>query len=262
MTPEHPLDQLPIIIIFLLTAGLMLLAIELGIRLGRYRQRLLEDKPPKDIALLVGATLTLLAFVLVFQVGTADQRYDNRRRLVVVDANAIGTAFLRAGYLEEPYRTDSRELYSEYVDVRLATAEGEMTVEEAGVRSGEIQAALWAQAEELARANPESEMISIYIQALNHMIDVHAERAVAIFARLPLGSLLWMFVLAFLTMGIIGYHSGLSGEHNLIAFAGLVLVFAAVIALIIDVDRPQEGLFQVSQQAMIDLQAMIAAQMP
>jgi len=248
--------------VFLLTAALMLLAIELGIRVGRYRMRLLDMKTPKDIALLVGATLTLLAFVLVFQVGTADQRYDNRRRLVVVDANAIGTAFLRAGYLEEPYRTDSRELYREYTDLRLAAADEEVTLEEVGVRSGEIQAALWAQAEELARANPESEMVSIYIQALNHMTDVHTERAVAVNARLPYGSLVWVFVLAFLTMGIIGYHSGLNGEHNLIAFLGLVMVFAAVITLIIDVDRPQEGLFQVSQQAMIDLQAMIASQMP
>lgn len=258
----NPLDQLPILVVFLLITALMLLAIELGFRLGRYRRSLLKDQEPKDIGLLVGATLTLLAFVLVFQVGTADQRYDNRRRLVVVDANSIGTAFLRAGYLEEPYRSESRELYRSYAHLRLAMAYGELPVESAGIPSGEIHSALWAQAEELARAHPESEMISIYIQALNEMIDVHSERTTAMMARLPFGSMIWVFMLALLTMVIIGYHTGLSGDHNLIAFIGLALVFAAVIALIVDLDRPQQGLFLVSQQAMMDLLATIAAQIP
>ena len=39
----------------------------------------------------------------------------------------------------------------------------------------------------------------------------------------------------------------------------LVLAFSAVVTLIADLDRPQEGLLRVSQQTMIDLQKTLAA---
>jgi hypothetical protein len=39
----------------------------------------------------------------------------------------------------------------------------------------------------------------------------------------------------------------------------MILVFAGVILLIVDLDRPQEGFIQVSQQALIDLQRQLQA---
>lgn len=47
--------------------------------------------------------------------------------LVIDKANAIGTAYLRAGYLEEAYRTDIPELLREYVEVRLAGSISQMS---------------------------------------------------------------------------------------------------------------------------------------
>jgi hypothetical protein len=37
----------------------------------------------------------------------------------------------------------------------------------------------------------------------------------------------------------------------------LVLAFSAILTLVADLDRPQEGLLRVSQQAMIDLRSMM-----
>ena len=51
-------------------------------------------------------------------------RYDNRRALVVQEANDIGTTYLRAQLLAEPSRSASLDLLKTYVDqaVDLANA--------------------------------------------------------------------------------------------------------------------------------------------
>ena len=62
-----------------------------------------------------------------------------------------------------------------------------------------------------------------------------------------------------LSVAVVGFHTGLDGERNLVAVLALVLVTSAVILLIVDLDRPQEGLLQVSQQTLIDVQRQIEA---
>jgi hypothetical protein len=54
-------------------------------------------------------------------------------------------------------------------------------------------------------------------------------------------------------MAGIGYHLGLTSRRRSPAVVALVLTFSAVMFLIEDLDRPQEGLLRVSQQAMVDL---------
>lgn len=71
--------------------------------------------------MLVGSLLALMAFLLAITMGMASDRYDTRRGLVLTEANAIGTTYLRAGYLPEPASTASRVLLREYVPLRLAT---------------------------------------------------------------------------------------------------------------------------------------------
>ena len=63
-----------------------------------------------------GASLALLAFLLAFVVSMGSGIATERRQLVMAEANAIGTAYLRAGYLDEPYRTEARDLLREYTD--------------------------------------------------------------------------------------------------------------------------------------------------
>ena len=108
--PTQPLDVLPIWVVYLLTVTIGLLVVEVGIRLGRYwaKRRWETEGKREDIGDLVGAALTLLAFLLVFMIGIASNRFDTRRQVIVAEANAIGTTYLRAGYLDEPDRTEIR----------------------------------------------------------------------------------------------------------------------------------------------------------
>jgi hypothetical protein len=59
-------------------------------------------KTDVGLGTMVGASLTLLAFLLTVTVGFGANLNSARRKLVVEEANAIGTIYLRAGYLREP----------------------------------------------------------------------------------------------------------------------------------------------------------------
>jgi hypothetical protein len=214
------------------------------------------------IGAMTGATLGLLAFLVAFVTSMAVSRFDSRRQLVIDEANAIGTTWLRAGYLDEPYRTEIRQLLRDYVDVRVHLP-SLVTLAEVRARSEQIHGELWARAEVLARQNQGSTVAALFISSLNDTIDLHTKRVIALTAgRLPETILIGIFLVALLAMALLGFQSSFHGKRSAIALVGLVLVFSLLILLIIDLDRPGEGLLRVSQQAMIDLQQQLHQTVP
>ena len=254
-----PLDLLPIWGVFLATVAVVLLAVEGGFRLGQYRRRRSEQEDRPPVGEMVAATLALLAFMLAFTFGLAASRFDVRRGLVIDEANAIGTTYLRAGLLPEPHRSDVRSLLREYVDVRLeAVQPGKLS--RSIDRSEELHARLWAHAVAVGEKNPGSIVVGLFIASLNEVIDLHAKR-LALGVREPhtwnhLGGAVFRGNHRHIRDGIpcrTGWFRQVTGA------SALVLAFSAVVTLIADLDRPQEGLLRVSQQTMIDLQKTLAA---
>jgi len=262
MSQHLPLDGLPIPAVFITFAILALVAFEGGYRVGLWWQVRTPDEKEGPTGMLVGSILALLAFMLAVTMGMASDRFDTRRQLVVNEANAIGTTYLRAGYLPEPVSTDARELLREYVPLRITTAD-QAKLSANYARSVEIQNQLWAQAEDLARATPGSETLALYIESLNDMIDLHETRVTAIiYARVPETVVILLILGSFLTLGIVGYSAGLTRRRSLLSAVVLVIVLGAAITLVIDLDRPREGFLQVNQQPLLDLAAQIGEPSP
>jgi len=254
--PTNPLDLIPLWLIFLLIFGLLLLGTEIGFQAGKaWRRR--EPEPDTVIGPMVAATLGLVGFLLAFITSMSADRFGARRALVLEEANVIGTAYLRAGYLPEPYPTESRELLLQYVDARI---EGAQTgnYEAAIVRSEQVQEDLWRSAEEIVRATGGSDVYALYLESLNEMIELNTQRVIAAFyARIPASLILAAFAFTMLGMFILGFGNGEDAKRSAIALVTLVLVFGSVLYLIMDLDRSQEGFFQVSQQPLISLQERI-----
>lgn len=261
--PIHEfLDYLPLWGLFVVTVLVILVAMEAGYRLGRYRRQRTNQEKESPVGAMVGAVLALLAFLLTFTFGMAASRFEARRQVLLDEANAIGTAYLRAALLPEPQRAESRKLLREYVDVRLEAVQPGKTA--AALRkSEELHVRLWSQAVAVAEKDPKSIVAGLFIQALNEVIDLHAKRVqVGIRNRIP--STIWaaLYAIAVLAMVAMGYHAGLTGTSRSLAVVALALAFAVVLLLNADLDRPQEGLLKVSQQAMIDLQDSMSASPP
>lgn len=253
------LDAIPLTAFFIVTVAIVLSSIESGFRVGRYRRQYIEDEKEGPVGAMVAATLGLLAFVLAFTFGLAASRFDARRTVVVDDANAIGTTWLRAGLLPDARAARIRPLLREYVDARLEAARtGDLQAVQR--RSDELHRALWSEAELVGQQYPDSIVVGLFIQALNQTIDIHATRMFAVLqGRIPMVLWLALFVVTVLTMAGVGYYCGLARSRRTPEVLVLALSFSAILVLVADLDRPREGLIQVSQQTMIDVRTMMDA---
>jgi hypothetical protein len=248
------LDQFPIWAVYLGTVAAVLVAAEIGFRIGIWLQRRDPEsgKTPMTGA-VVGGMLGLMAFLLAFSIGIVIGQHNGRKAMVVTEANAVGTAYLRAGFLEEPDRISTRDLLQEYVEVRLAAAADETQFEYALTRSEEIHGELWSIVEANVWQGQESAIMALTVDSINEVIDVHSLRLAAVDLRLPrlLGVVLYAAtLLSFLLVGVASSADGKRDPFTVLLFA---LAFVAVLMLVVDLDRPQEGLLTVSQTALSDL---------
>jgi hypothetical protein len=203
-----------------------------------------------------------MAFLLATTMGMASDRFDTRRKLVLEEANSIGTTYLRAGYLPEPASSEIRDLLRKYVPLRIAT--DDLAEVRANItRSAEIQTQLWLIAEDLARANPGSEALMLYISSLNETIDLHETRITAgLYARVPETILLLLVLGSTVAMCMVGYNAGLTRQRSPLTAVVLIVALGAVTTIVIDLDRPRDGLIKVNQQPLVDLFAQIEGLVP
>ena len=118
---RQSLDAAPILVIFLAFALVMLVAYEVGFRVGRWWQDRTPGEQEGPTGVLVGSLLALMAFLLGITMGMASDRFDTRRGRVLEEANTIRAAYLQAGYLRSPESEQTRELLREYAALRVAT---------------------------------------------------------------------------------------------------------------------------------------------
>jgi hypothetical protein len=250
---NQPLDIIPIWLFFLGTLALALLSLEFGYKIGRWRHASGLEEKDAPVGGIVAANLGLLAFMLAFTFSFAASRFDARRQVVLEEANAIGTSYLRARLLPEPQQSEAARLLREYVDVRVRGVQ-ERKIAEAALRSEAIQEQLWTQAIAAAEKRP-TPITGLFVQSLNEVIDIHAKRMlVGARSRIPMSIWVGLSALAVIGMLSVGYQVGLSATRRSPATLLLALAFAGVLLLIVDLDRPVEGFLRVSQQAMTDLQ--------
>jgi hypothetical protein len=262
MANDSFLDLIPILLLYLLTFLLLLLGFEAGYRFGILRQKKESKKEEPALNSMVGAALALMAFLLAFEMSIAVNRFDTRRLLVVDEANAIGTAFLRAGYLPEPHPNEIRSLLGELVDLRVE-ALITSNLKDNFSRSAEVISLVWDKTQKVVEDNPARVEITAFMDAVNEVINVTNARNMAVLtSRLPPTIILALYLVAILSIMMVGYQHSLAGKRNLFGIIALILIFTMVMMLIVDLDRPRAGLLQVSQQALLDLQQQIHNLMP
>jgi hypothetical protein len=257
MPTAQLLDSLPIVGVFVAFAIFTMLCYEVGFRVGRWWQDREPGEQEGPTGLLVGSILALLAFLLAVTMGMASDRFDARRAVVLNEANAIGTTYLRAGYLPEPASSQIRELLRQYVPLRIVVTDTANIAADIQ-RSQEILSEIWTISEDVARTTDQGDLVSLFLDSLNETIDLHETRVVAgLYARVPETVVLLLVGGSALSLGMVGYSAGLTKRRGLLNAIVLVLALGAVIMIVVDLDRPREGFIQVSQQPLLDLQRQI-----
>lgn len=253
------LESIPAAGYFVVVAVFMLAFGEIGYQFG-VRAKVRQDKEASaSLSPMVGGLLGMLAFVLAFTFSLASSQHDLRKHNVLGEANAIGTAYLRADLVDTQYGIEVKRLLREYADVRLAAASGK-DLDAALAKSVEIHRLLWKQVALAANENPNTNT-ALLIQSVNELIDMHEKRVTgALRNRIP-GSV-WIALAAIiaLTMITMGVQVGLTGKRRFVAVVPLILAFAVLVTLVVDLNRPQSGLITVGQQSMVDLRGSMGSE--
>lgn len=193
----------------------------------------------------VEATLfAMLGLLVAFTFSGADTRLDARRKLIIEETNAVGTAYLRLDLLraeDEPILQDEMRryvdsrlaYYSELFDFRAARAER--------ARSDQLQQKIWTDAVAASARAGDSRAALLVLQSLNAMFDVATERYAALRTHVPLAIFVLLLVMALACSFFAGI--GMSKRRHpsylhMVIFAGVIAVIAYVI---LNLEFPRAG---------------------
>jgi len=252
-------DSIPTSLLDITTFLIFLLFFELGHLIGKARRSKTDKKTASAIGPMAASILGLFAFLIAFSFNLAAQKLDTRKHNVLLEANAIGTAYLRADLLQDPYKSSIKDLLREYTDIRLKLILTEEDVREKYLeKSLEIHDQLWNEAV-IGTKDTNNANRTLILESLNEVFDMHSNRlSASIYNRIAGNIWLMLFVVGVLGILMGGIQSGLSGPRRYIAIIPLILAFTVIFALIEDLDNPQRGLFKVGQKPLIDVRNSIA----
>ena len=234
-------------------AMFMFLGILLCLRVGELiRQRAIashKESGQRSIGSLESAVFALLGLLIAFTFAGALTRFDVRRNLVVSEANAIGTAYLRIDLLPAAAQPRLRESFRNYVDSRIATyrklpdlaaARSELA------HSKELQAEIWTQALAATRAadrRPSADML--LLPALNEMFDISTVRVAATQMHPPLIIFVMLIGLALAAALLAGYEAAGEGAYNRLHKIGFAVIVAFTVYVILDIEYPRLGFVRI-----------------
>ena len=245
---QQLLDTIPVPLLFVLFVVLAFAIHEVGYRIGTWQERVDPAEKDGPTGLLVGAILALMGFLLATTTAMAADRFDGRRALVVDEANAIESAFLRADYLDEPASTDIQNLLRQYAPLRINVLDP-ARYEQNLAASKAVLDDLWAQTAEVARQHGDRPVVALFVEAVGDANDVLAEREAALTnGRVP-ETVVWLLLLgALLSAGIVGFYAGLMRRRGVVGAVSLIVILSAALVFVIGLDRPRDDLLRVSQQ--------------
>lgn len=235
----------------------MLAATGAGFQFGRRSEATIPDKTKSQITTVETAILGVVGLLLGFTMSMAVSRFEARKQLVLEEANAIGTSYLRTELLPAPEGSEVASLLRQYIDVRVqyGTAGNDLArVDSLLTQTARLQNEFWARAIAYGQKDPNPVRAGLLLQSLNEAIDLESARRMAFQNHVPESVIYMNGIVALLAATLVGYSFGLNGRLQLFSMCVLALAITLVLAVIIDLDRPRSGFIRVSQQPMIDLQ--------
>jgi hypothetical protein len=237
----------------------MVALLEIGRRIGVRRRSIDPDGAQAGTGAVDGAVFALLGLLIAFTFSGAATRFDERRNLVVQEANDIGTAYLRLDLLPPGAQPALRALFRRYVGSRLeayrklpdiAAAKAELA------HSIKLQGEIWNQALAASQMNdapPAATML--LLPALNQMIDITTTRTTATAMHPPVVIFVLLYGLALIAALLAGYGMSAAKARSWLHMIGFAASMALAVHVVIDIEYPRLGLIRVDtfDQVLVDV---------
>lgn len=236
---------------------LLWLSAEAGARL-RGRRTKIEEAEREDLVVILGAALTLLGLLIGFIFSMAISRYDQRKNYEEEEANAIGTEYLRLGFLPPSDAARARQLLKSYLEQRIQfyTERDPARINRINAFTTQLQNDLWSAVQIPAAVQP-TPVNALVASGMNDVINRQGYTQAAWWNRLPVETWILMMVIAVSCNGLFGYNA----QHpysRYRRFFFLPLIVAVALFLIADLDSPRGGLIRVVPQNLVSLSNFLA----
>jgi hypothetical protein len=240
---------------FAIAAFLLVLLLgchEIGFHLGRGVKEF-DDDYKRRVDMIRTAVLALVTFLVGFSFAAAGARFIDRQDMIVKEANAIGTSYLRAMLLPEPQRNRLQTELRQYTmdRIELLKSFGPENTKPLLVKAGEAQKRLWQAGVE--GVGTDREFANFMLPPLNDVIDIHSEHLSAARRHIPQTILVVIVITAAIGMGMIGYDNGLVRKRYFLLSGAFAVVSAASLWMTIDLDRPRHGFVRASELPYLEL---------
>lgn len=214
-----------------------------------------SEREVSGAGIVEGAVFALLGLLLAFAFSDAASRFDERRKLIVEEANAIGTAYLRLDVLAPAARDELRSGFRDYLDARLSGYRRFPDLEAANIefaRAEEVLQQVWSKA--VIATSGTQHTTLLLLPAMNQMFDIATTRMAAEHTHPPWEIFAMLAALCLLGAFIGGYAMGPSKRNwiHILTFSGAL---ASAFYLIVDLEYPRFGLITVDDfdQFLIDV---------
>ena len=252
--------------VLLIALGLflgMVVLLEVGRRIGIHRRQKDPEGAREGVGAAEGAVFALLGLLIAFTFSGAATRFDQRRSLIVEEANAIGTAYLRVDLVAPDLQPALRDSFRRYLAARLDVYRkipDMVAVEAALAEMTRLQKDIWGQAVAASRApGSHPNVTMLLLPALNAMIDITTTRSMATRVHPP-AIIFVLLVLLALAAALLAGHGMSTAKTRSWTH---VVVFAAAMAVsvyvILDIEYPRLGLIRVDafDEALEDLRDFV-----
>ena len=237
---------------------LLLVMVELGRLWGQKRLSADPDKGLSGTGAIEGPVLGLYGLLIAFSFGGAMSRFDERRSLVIEEANIVQTAWLRLDILPAADLPDVRQAFKTYLDVRLVAYQSEGLSEETMRRDADARKRkqeLWDRVILVLKRDGFSSPGTALLSSLNDMFNIGEKRMNVRRKHTPAPIFVLLYGLGLVGALMAGMGLAESKRLNILYAIGFAFINALTVHFILDIEYPRQGMIRVDaiDQVLIDL---------
>jgi hypothetical protein len=235
----------------------LVVSLEVGYRIGAQRVNTIPDAF-EGFGAIEAAVFGIFGLLLSLSFFGAASRLDARRQLIVNEANAIATAYMRIDLLPNAEHPEVRRLFRDYLDERIRISESSHETRALAemANGAKLQQTIWLHA--ISATKQGMAGAPLLLVALNQMSEIASAKAIAVRTHLP-ALVFYFLVAAALLSGLVAGFGMARGRRNWLS----VLAYASIVTLtmyvMIDMEYPRAGLIRIgaADLAMVTLRDSI-----
>jgi hypothetical protein len=236
----------------------MLGLMEMGRRVGTRHLTADIAETRKGLSAVDGVIFSLLGLLIAFTFYGAAERFDARRKLVIDEADAIGSAWSRLDMLDKDDRLALQDLFRQYLDARMGSyrkPSEDAAAETSLASSLELQNEIWQRSLAACGKPLPFPPATLLVPALGEMFRVaHARVATA---RIHPPGIIFATLIALTLVSAIMVGHGMAGRksRSWTHILGYVITMVAVIYLVFQLEYPRLGFIRMESmdQVLVEL---------